>query len=119
MRVRGSTDAFVSDDPLVSRAMRFLSEHANRAITVEDAAEAAGTSKRTLQQRFSKYVGRSVYDEINRLRIETVKRILVDSEATLEEIAVDNGFTDTSHLNKAFRKAAGVTPGEFRKRHSR
>jgi AraC family transcriptional regulator len=62
-------------------------------------------------------VGRSVYSEICRLRAERVKRILIDSDATLEKVAADNGFTDLSHLVKSFRKATGVTPGEFRKRY--
>ena len=117
LRVRGSSDAFVSKDPIVSRAMRFMTEHSNQAITVNHVAQAANTSKGTLQQRFARDVGRSVYSEICRLRAERVKRILIDSDATLEQIAIDNGFTDLSHLVKSFRKATGVTPGEFRKRH--
>lgn len=119
LRVRGSSDAFVSKDPVVSQAMRFMTEHSNKAITVEHVAEAVNTSKGTLQQRFTRDVGRSVYSEISRLRTERVKRILIDSDATLEQVAADNGFTDLSHLVKSFRKATGVTPGEFRKRHRR
>jgi LacI family transcriptional regulator len=117
MRVRGSTDAFVSEDPIVSRAMRFIAENASRSITIEDVAEAVETSSRTLQQRFTQFVGRSVYSEINRLRIETVKRILIDADVTLEAVASENGFTDVSHMVKNFRKATGKTPGEFRKQH--
>jgi len=117
LRVRGSTDAFVSKDPVVSQAMRFMTEHSNRAITVSDVAEAAQTSKGTLQQRFTRDVGRSVYSEICRLRAERVKRILIDSDVSLQKLAADNGFTDLSHLVKSFRKATGVTPGEFRKRY--
>jgi AraC-like DNA-binding protein len=59
-------------------------------------------------------VGRSVYSEIHRLRIERVKRLLTDSDDTLEQLASDNGFTDVSHMVKSFRKATGVTPGKFR-----
>jgi LacI family transcriptional regulator len=114
-RVYGSTDVFVSEDPLVSKALRFIADHAHQAITIEDVAEAADTSKGTLQLRFKRHLGWSVYSEIIRLRIETVKRILVDSDATLEEVASANGFSDVSHLVKSFRKATGITPGEFRK----
>lgn len=117
LRVRGSSDAFVSKDPLVSQAMRFITENSHRAIKVEQVAEAADTSKQTLQQRFARHVGRSVYSEIERLRIERVKRLLVDSETQLEEVALDNGFTDVSHLVKNFRKVTGITPGEFRRKH--
>jgi LacI family transcriptional regulator len=117
MRARGSTDAFVSEDPIVSRAMRFIAEHAGQSITIDDVAQAVESSPRTLQLRFAQYVGRSVYSEINRLRIETVKRILIDSDVALETVASGNGFTDVSHLVKNFRKTTGTTPGEFRKQH--
>lgn len=117
LRVRGSTDAFVSEDPIVSRAMRFIAENASRAIVIEDVAQAVECSSRTLQQRFAQFVGRSVYSEISRLRIETVKRMLVDSNVPLERLAGENGFTDVSHMVKNFRKATGTTPSEFRKQH--
>jgi len=117
LRVRGSSDAFLSDDPTVSLAMRFMAEHAHEPITVEKVADAADTSKRTLQQRFAQHVGRSVHAEIMRLRVETVKRLLIDTDASLEELADENGFTDVSHMVKTFRKVASTTPGAFRRRH--
>jgi LacI family transcriptional regulator len=117
LRVRGSSDAIVSDDLLVSQAMRYMTENASRFITVADIAEAIDTSPRTLQLRFNQHVGHSVSSEINRLRIEMVKRILMDTDARLESVARECGYTDTSHLVKSFRKTTGITPGEFRKQH--
>jgi len=115
LRVRGSSDAFVCEDTIVSEAMRFIADHAKQAISVEDVARAAKTSKRTLVRRFNEYLGRSVRSEIRRLRTETIKRVLIDEDASLSVVARECGFATTSHFSEYFRKETRMTPGEFRK----
>lgn len=117
LRVRGSSEVFVSDDPVVSSAMRYIAEHARQAITVEDVAQAASVSKRTLSRRFNEHVGQSVLSEISRIRVQAIKQALVDTELPMSEVSESCGFTSTSHFNVFFRKATGMTPGEYRKQH--
>jgi LacI family transcriptional regulator len=117
LRVRGSSDAFVSEDPLVSKAMRYITEHSDQTITVRDVAKAVGASERTLARRFEKYLGLSVYGEITRVRAEYIKRVLVDTDQPLSVIAEECGFDTTSHLARFFRKETGRTPSEYRSQH--
>ncbi|MEM9347853.1 MAG: substrate-binding domain-containing protein [Planctomycetota bacterium] len=117
LRIRGSSQVFVSEDEVVSKAMRFIAEHARTALSVEDVATAANVSKRTLSRRFDAHVGKSVLTEINRIRTQTIKQDLVDTEQPISDVAAACGFTSTSHFNVFFRKATGTTPGEYRKRH--
>lgn len=117
LRVRGSSEVFVSEDPVVSKAMRYIGEHAREGITVEDVAQSAEVSIRTLSRRFNKYVGRSVLGEINRVRVQAIQQVLVDTEIPLHEVAAVCGFTSTSHFNVFFRKATSQTPGAYRKQY--
>jgi LacI family transcriptional regulator len=117
LRVRGSSQIFVCDDEVVTKAMRFIAEHACEPLSVDDVAAAANVSKRTLSRRFDTHVGKSVLTEINRIRTQLIKQELVDTEQPISNVASACGFTSTSHFNVFFRKATDMTPGEYRKKH--
>ena len=117
LRVRGSSQIFVCDDEVVTKAMRFIAEHAREPLSVDDVADAADVSKRTLSRRFDAHVGKSVLTEINRIRTQLIKQELVDTEQPIASVASACGFTSTSHFNVFFRKATDMTPGEYRKKH--
>jgi LacI family transcriptional regulator len=117
LRARGSSDAFVSKDALVSEAMRHITEHSNQALTVSEVAKAVGTSKPTLVRRFEKHVGRSVHEEIARVRVAYIKRALLDTAEPLTVVAGQCGFANNSHFTEFFKKVTGITPGEYRRQH--
>jgi len=73
---RRSTDALAIEDSLVARAVRWIHEHADRALTVPSVARAVATSRRRLERRFHAVLGRTVLQEIRRVRVETAKRLL-------------------------------------------
>jgi LacI family transcriptional regulator len=117
LRVRGSSRIFVCEDATITKAMRFIAENARNPICVDEVADAAGVSKRTLSRRFDAHVGKSILTEINRVRTQTIKQELVDTEQPISEVAAACGFTSTSHFNVFFRKATDMTPGEYRRKH--
>jgi len=86
-------------------------------VQIEDVAEELGVSRRTLERRFEAALGKTVYAEIARLRLNHIKRVLMDSDLPLATIAIDCGFSSASYFATYFRKSAGMTPGKFRKQH--
>lgn len=114
---RQSSDAFAAEDPLVARAMRFITENCDIPIKVDDVCKAVATSRRTLERKFRESVDRSIAQEITRLRIESAKRRLVYSDAALKSIALDSGFRNSDQLYKVFFRVEGKTPSEFRLEH--
>lgn len=112
--VRQSTDVFAVDDPIVSLALRFISEHSHEAIRVDDVAEHAAVSRRSLERKFQDVIGRSIADEITRLRLERVKRRLIESDDSIQILALESGFVDSTKLCRVFRREMGVSPGEYR-----
>lgn len=113
--VRESSDFYLSSDPLVTQAMRYIADHCRQTLRVEGLADALNTSRRTLERRFEEVLGRSVYSEIARLRAEYVKRQLIETDRPLAQIAQDCGFSSASHFTRFFSNVVGTTPSAFRK----
>jgi len=103
------------NDPHVERALQWMRDHCAHGISVEDVARAAGVSLRSLEVRFQGTIGRTPRKELNRLRLESVKRLLREQNQTLEQIAENCSFSSGIYLSQFFRREAGMTPGEYRK----
>lgn len=114
--VRRSTDLFVMADPVVAHGLRFLWEHVDESISVDDAAAAANVSKSTLERRFRKQMGRTVNQELLRKRLERCCELLTSTELSVTDIAPRIGFQSKNYLHRAFRSKYGMSPGEFRMR---
>ena len=112
---RQSTDFFATNDELVSRAYRFLADNFADPLTVGDVAHAARTTRRTLQRRFLAATGRTIVREITRLRIESAKRLLLDSNQPIKQIAMRTGFVNSTQFGQVFRRITGMTPTAFRR----
>jgi LacI family transcriptional regulator len=116
---RQSTDVVAVADPAVSAALRFIHQHAeNEPIQVTDVLSAISVSRRTLYERFSKVLGRSVHEEIKRVRVDQFAKLLVSTNLTESQIAATMGWSDTKNIARYFRKQMGMSPSEYRKSHS-
>ena len=112
--VRHSTDVYVVDDPLVAAALRFIANHSHEGIRVDDVARHVHATVRSLSRHFLAATGRTMIDEISRLRLERAKRLLVESKEPVYRVAGTCGFEDVKHFHKVFRAAEGMTPRQFR-----
>ncbi|MBT3199770.1 MAG: substrate-binding domain-containing protein [Phycisphaerales bacterium] len=116
---RQSSDALAVEDPLVAQALRYTSENSHKMIRVNDIANAVHVNRRTLERRFRSVLGRSVTDEIMRLRVERVKRLLVETKTPLKIMAIEAGFGDGAHMLAIFKRIEGTTPSAYRREHRR
>lgn len=114
--VRRSSSILAIKNLHVSRALSFIWEHYIQPIQVKDVVQATGISRRSLFALFHQHLGRTVMDEITRLRISEAKKLLKESGDKTYAIAQSCGFSDARHLNKSFQRAVGMTPTEFRER---
>ena len=113
IQIRQSSDTLAIDDPDVAAAVRFIREHATAGIDVSDVLQVVPLSRRTLESRFRRIVNRTPHQEIMRVRIERVKRLLSDTNYSLAEIAGRTGFEHVEYLSVAFKREVGQTPREF------
>ena len=87
-------------------------------LTLEEAARALGLVPRALQAQLHKD-GSSFRRELNVARVELAKELLAGSDTKLSAIALDVGCGSLPHFSSLFRKEAGCSPSEWRKRYRR
>ncbi|WP_165246736.1 AraC family transcriptional regulator [Paludisphaera soli] len=114
--VRRSTDVSQAiGDPLVARALRFIREHARDNLRVEDVSAHVDASRSVLQRRFRQALDRTVHETIAESRVQLAKRLLVETDLPLPDVASRSGFSHAEYLSVAFRRAVGSTPGAYRR----
>jgi AraC-like DNA-binding protein len=100
----------------VRRAMEIIEDHAHEPLTVEDIAEAVGTSVRALQAGFRRHTGDSPMTYLRGVRLEAVHRALRDADPTngvsVTDVALANGFSHLGRFAQAYRDRFGVAPSE-------
>ena len=84
--------------------------------TLEEVASAVGISAGYLSTIFKKELGVSFFDFMLELRLDEAKRILTETNDTLELVAKKSGFANKRTLLRCFKKAYGETPGAYRSR---
>ena len=114
---RRSTDALAIADEEVSRAVRFIRENACEGITVEHVLQAVPLSRRVLESRFRRLLGRTPHREILRCRIERAKELLRGTDLPLKTIAARVGIPHLEYLSVTFKRTTGQTPGEYRRQY--
>ncbi len=114
---RHSTDLLAIDDPDVVAALRFIRSHTDQAIKVKDVLQHVAMSRRTLEMHFRAAVGRSIHDEIMRVRIEQAKNLLATSDWTMPHVADLCGFALASQFSFVFRRETGETPQQYRSKY--
>jgi LacI family transcriptional regulator len=112
---RRSTDTTAVGDPYVASAIRFIRDFSNRPITVTDVVAHVGTSRRNLELRFEKALGWAIHEELQRTRLGRVKRLLVETELDVHDVAAAVGFSSSSYLNRIFHRRFGMSPTAFRR----
>ena len=116
---RRSTEALAIGDAEVAAAARFVRDHACENIRVPDVADAIHVSRSTLERKFAAMVGRSVHDEIQRIRIERVRQFLATTTLPMKQIAVRAGFRNLPYMTTLFRNRFGCTPTKWREQATR
>jgi len=114
---RQSTDAIAVDDAEVAMALRYVRENARRPIGVRDVVKQLAISRRALEIRFQGTLGRSIREEIERVRLDWTKQLLLETDLPVSKIADHTGFRCPSYLSKVFHRMTGVTLAQYRRDH--
>jgi LacI family transcriptional regulator len=116
---RQSTDVLAVADPVVAQALRFIREYACDGINTEDILQHVPVSRSTLQRRFRAILGRTVHDEILRIRLRRVCELLARSDLPIDVVSDKAGFTHRQYLGAVFKQKMGMTLAEYRRQMRR
>jgi LacI family transcriptional regulator len=112
---RESTRVFSCADPLVEQAIRAIRSRAAQGATAAAILAELPASRRSAEIRFRRATGRSIREEILRVRLARATTLLRSTNLTVAAVAAECGFASAQRFHEAFRKGEGVSPGAFRK----
>ncbi|MHC4559998.1 MAG: XylR family transcriptional regulator [Planctomycetota bacterium] len=112
---RQSTDILAIEDRIVAEAIRFARQHSTEAIQVDDVVNHVAMSRRNLELRFHRALGRSIYSEIKRVRTKQIIQMLAETDLSISEIALRLGHPSDKHIARYFKQQTGMNLREYRK----
>jgi len=106
-----NTDSFKINDILF-----YISENYQDKITVQKLADISHLSRCYFSTIFKEGTGYSPYEYILNYRIQAAKYLLQNTYDSIEKIASECGFSDTSSFIRAFKRQEGISPLRYRKK---
>src|SRR5262249_50513011 len=101
-------------DPVVRKFERWARERLAEGFSLDEAAAALATSKRTLARRMQSVLGKSPLDFFQDLRIERAVHLLQTSQASVDQIAAEVGYAEGATLRTLLRRRLGRGVREIR-----
>ncbi len=111
----GLLQADMFTDPPIGQAVELLHGQPERRWTVALVAKEIGMSRTAFSQRFRRIVGESPMRYLGRVRLSRAAGYLTTTNLTLYAIAQSTGYDSEASLGKAFKRAFGQSPGEYRR----
>jgi AraC family transcriptional regulator len=103
------------DGGRLRRVLEYIEEHLADDITVADLANVACLSVFHFTRAFAATMGVPPHRYVSQRRLESAKAMIATGRVSLSEIALHCRFSSQSSLTRAFRRATGMTPGEYRR----
>jgi transcriptional regulator GlxA family with amidase domain len=96
--------------------MRFMWDHLDADLSVDEIAQEVALSRRQLERRFHACLGRGINAELRRKRLERCCELLRSTDLTVIDIAPMIGFGSDVYLHQAFKRVYGMSPVKYRKK---
>ncbi|MEA4981065.1 MAG: DNA-binding transcriptional regulator [Petrimonas sp.] len=116
--LRKSTEKYDISNEYISRVVNFIEDNFITDINIEELTELVPLSRRNLEVKFKEEMGTTIYQFILSCRIDYFAHLLLTTDRTLYDMALESGFNDCKNISRIFKKYRGCTPVEFQKRRS-
>ena len=98
-------------------AIRYIDEHYDEGIRIDEVAEALHISRKYLCSVVKQYLKMSTKEYLLTRRVEAAAKLLLETDLSVSEIAARIGYADYTQLSRLFRQKKGVSPLQFRKKN--
>ncbi len=99
---------------LIKQALSYIQQNYTRSFSLKELCETIGVSRSYLSRIFKIETGISLWDYLNRFRIQKAKELLLLTSESITEIAADVGYDDVGYFARVFREVAGCSPRAFK-----
>ena len=111
------SEAKAANLDLIRHAMEYVEEHYSEPITMQQLAKESNVNYYYFSRLFQQYTNQGFRDYLMKYRINKAVRMLLQTNESVTNIAIDCGFETISYFIKKFQEEMGVTPKNFRKQY--
>lgn len=101
----------------IMQALAYIETNFKSNPSLEDMAKLVGFSTAYFSRLFTKQLGMSYTEYLDKIKIKYVQILLTQTDKTIMEIAEEVGYCHGNYLNVQFKKHVGITPGQYRKKN--
>ena len=102
------------DSEVITAVMTYINNHYMEELSLEDVAQFAGFSRYYFSRSFKKQTGYSFKDYLCQKRLQVAMDLLIRTNRSMREVALDSGFGSVATFNRVFREKKGCTPTQYR-----
>ncbi len=107
-----------SKTSVIREIAAYIDEHYAEELSLQDIAERCSLSREYISRRFKQEMGENISEYIERIRMDRAKVLLRNPQLRIAQISEMVGYQDDKYFSKVFKKAAGVSPNQYRKNSS-
>lgn len=93
---------------------KFVDENYHRNIKVEEIGNIIGINQNKIRKEFKAQYQMTVNDYIAELRMLKAKKLIINNDIMIKEIAIECGYEYVQNFTRAFKKKFGISPEKFR-----
>ena len=108
----GSLD---SEEGKIREILGYINNNYNEPISLAELAGKMFVSVSTISRMFKKATGEKFPDYVNRIRLRYATADLMNTNKSITDVAIDNGFASPSTFNRVFRETYGTCPSQYKK----
>ncbi len=108
------TSKALSHVKAIEAPVEYIRNHFHRHIGIEELAELAHLSVSALERRFKKHLAKTPNQYINEVRLENARKLLVETQLPVSQVAYQCGFAEPSYFSKQFKRLFGDVPSNLR-----
>lgn len=102
----------LSETPLLIK--KFVDDNFHRNIKIEEISKILGINETKIRKEFKIHYNTTIIDYISELRMLKAKKLIVNKDLMIKEIAIDCGYEYVQNFTRAFKKKFGVSPEKLR-----
>lgn len=115
--LRKSTEKYNISNEYVLKIVNYIEEHLTSEINIEELTAMVPLSRRNLEVKFKHEMGTTLYQFLLNRRIDYFTHLLLTTNRSLFDLAIEAGFSDYKNISRLFKKMKGYTPLEFRQKY--
>lgn len=116
--LRQSTEKYDVSNKYILEVVNFIGNNFKSDISIDSLTELVPLSRRNLEVKFKEEMGTTIYQFILSCRVDYFAHLLLTTERSLFDIALESGFNDYKNISRVFKKFKGSTPLEYKEKHA-